>query len=57
MDYDWDKQGVISAERIELGHRIRDLEITKDEMLVAITDDQLILTLNIADVDVVQNVP
>ena len=57
MDYDWDKQRVISAERIELGHRIRDLEITKDGMLVAITDDQLILTLDIADVDVVQNAP
>ena len=43
MDFDLDNNKFISSERIEIGHRIRDLELSSEGEIIIITDDQKIL--------------
>ena len=46
MDFDFDNNKFISSERIEIGHRIRDLELSSEGEIIIITDDQKILNLS-----------
>ena len=45
MDYDKKNQSIISAEKIYLGHRLRDIIILPNGKIVLITDDQNIIYL------------
>jgi len=46
MDFDFENNKFISSERIEIDHRIRDLELSSEGEIIIITDDQKILNLS-----------
>ena len=46
MDYDFIGNKFISAERINIGHRIRDIKLSSVGEIFIITDDQNLLRLN-----------
>ena len=46
MDYDFQDNRFISAERIEVGHRIRDIVQSSDGRIFIITDDQIIIEIS-----------
>ncbi len=45
LDYDMENKRVMSQEKIYIGHRVRDFGISKDGIIVVITDDQKIIRL------------
>ena len=55
LDYDPDTNRFISSERINIGHRIRDISLTKKGRIILITDDQKILILSKSQNDVVSS--
>ena len=46
LDYDKEKNSIISSERIYIGHRLRDISIYPDGKITLITDDKKILYLS-----------
>ena len=46
LDYDSEKEKILSSERIKLGHRIRDLLLMPDGKIYAVTDDRFLLLLS-----------
>ena len=46
MEFDFEKNKFISSERIEIGNRIRDIELSSNGEIIIITDDQKIINLS-----------
>ena len=46
LDYDKDKKSIISSERINIGHRLRDLLLMPNGTIFALTDDRNIIFLS-----------
>ena len=46
LDYDKEKNRIISKEKIKIGHRIRDLIEMPNGKILLITDDQKLITLS-----------
>lgn len=55
LDYDPDENRFISSERINIGHRIRDISSTEDGRIILITDDQKIVILSKSENDAVSS--
>ena len=55
LDYDPDDNRFISSERINIGHRIRDISSTEDGRIILITDDQKIVILSKSENDAVSS--
>ncbi|RPG19628.1 MAG: hypothetical protein CBC84_000120 [Pelagibacteraceae bacterium TMED124] len=51
LDYDAEKKKIISSEKITIGSRIRDLNLTNDGQILIVTDDQKLLILSRDGVD------
>lgn len=55
LDYDPQENRIISSERINIGHRIRDISTTESGTIVLVTDDQKIIILTKSNKDVVSS--
>lgn len=55
MDFNPETRSFISSERIEIGSRIRDLNVLDDGRLLLITDDQKVVLVDRSSADIVNN--